>query len=112
LVTSRSVFEHRAVVTGADRHALAAGLAAVDAGQPACGVVTGVVPGTSGGGDRVVFVFPCQGPQWAGMGRDLAACCPVFAARLAECGQALAPHVAWDLLDVIAESDGAPGLDR
>ena len=40
-----------------------------------------------------------------------AASSPVFAAKLAECGRALAPHVEWDLSEVIAEADGAPALD-
>ena len=110
LVTTRSVFEHRAVVIGADREGLAAGLAAVAAGQPAASVVTGVIPAAGAG--RVVFVFPGQGGQWAGMGRDLAAASPVFAGRLAECGRALAPYVDWDLGQVLAGADGAPGLDR
>ena len=35
LATTRSAFEHRAVITGAGRDELAAGLAAVAAGQPA-----------------------------------------------------------------------------
>jgi acyl transferase domain-containing protein len=84
LASGRSVFEHRAVVTGAGREELAAGLAAVAGGVPGAGVVSGVVP--AGGAGRVVFVFPGQGSQWAGMGRELAACSPVFAARLAQCG--------------------------
>ncbi|HEY2261431.1 MAG TPA: type I polyketide synthase, partial [Streptosporangiaceae bacterium] len=105
LATSRSVFEHRAVITGDGP----AGLAALAAGEPAAGVVTGSVP--AGGAGRVVFVFPGQGAQWAGMGRELAAASPVFAARLAECGRALARHVDWDLLDVIAGAPGAPGLE-
>ena len=110
LATTRSVLEHRAVVTGGSREELAAGLAAVAAGQPATGVVTGTaVPGGQG---KVVLVFPGQGGQWAGMGRDLVASCPVFAARLAECGAALAPYVDWDLAGVLAGADGAPGLDR
>src|ERR1700721_4261704 len=83
------------------------GLAAVAAGGPAAGVVTGV----AGDPGRVVFVFPGQGGQWAGMGRDLAAACPVFAARLAECGVALAPYVDWDLAQVLSGADGAPGLE-
>jgi acyl transferase domain-containing protein/NADPH:quinone reductase-like Zn-dependent oxidoreductase/acyl carrier protein len=108
LAVSRSVFEHRAVVTGTGRAELAAGLAAVAAGQPAAGVVTGAVP--AGGPGKVVFVFPGQGGQWAGMGRDLARCCPVFAARLAECGRALAPNVDWDLEQVLAGAgDARPG---
>ena len=110
LAVTRSVFGHRAVVTGTDREELAAGLVAVAAGEPAANVVTGVVP--VGDPGRVVFVFPGQGGQWAGMGREMAGCCPVFAARLAECGRALARHVGWDLEQVLAGADGAPGLDR
>jgi acyl transferase domain-containing protein/thioesterase domain-containing protein/acyl carrier protein len=109
LVTTRSVFGHRAVVIGADRTGLAAGLAAVTAGDPAAGVVTGVADAAGRG--RVVFVFPGQGGQWAGMGRELAAVSPVFAARLAECGQALAGYVDWDLREVLAGAAGAPGLE-
>ena len=110
LATTRSALEHRAVVTGGSREELAAGLAAVAAGQPATGVVTGTaVPGGQG---KVVLVFPGQGGQWAGMGRDLAEHCPVFADRLAQCGAALAPYVDWDLAGVLAGADGAPGLDR
>ena len=60
----------------------------------------------------MVFVFPGQGGQWAGMGRDLAASSPVFAARLAECSRALASYVDWSLDDVLAGAPGAPGLDR
>ena len=65
LATTRSVFEYRAVVTGGTREELAAGLAAVAAGEPAAGVVTGACAGRAG---RAVFVFPGQGGQWAGMG--------------------------------------------
>ncbi|QKG19188.1 type I modular polyketide synthase, MlsA1 [Actinomadura verrucosospora] len=109
LATTRSMFEHRAVVIGADRSELAAALAAVATGLPAPGVVTGEVP--AGGSDRAVFVFPGQGSQWIGMGRELAAASPVFAARLAECAAALAPLVDWSLQDVLAGADGAPGLE-
>ena len=98
LATTRSVFEHRAVVTGADREELAAGLAAVAAGEPAAGVVTGAASAAG----KTVFVFPGQGGQWAGMGRELAASSPVFASRLAECGRALAPYVDWSPEEVLA----------
>ncbi|MBO2456942.1 type I polyketide synthase [Actinomadura violacea] len=110
LVTTRSVFEHRAVVMGTDRRELAAGLAAVATGRPAGGTVTGIVPSGDDDG-RVVFVFPGQGSQWTGMGRELATSSPVFAARLAECAAALAPYADWSLHDVLAGADGAPGLE-
>ena len=110
LATTRAVFEHRAVITGSGREELAAGLAAVAAGEPAAGVVTGAVP--PGGAGRVVLVFPGQGSQWAGMGGELAGCCPVFASRLAQCSAALAPLTGWRVEDVLTGADGAPDLDR
>jgi acyl transferase domain-containing protein len=110
LATTRAVLEQRGVIIGAGLDELADGLAAVAAGEPAANVVTGTA-GPAGPG-RVVFVFPGQGSQWAGMGRELAACSPVFAARLAQCGRALAPFADWSLDDVLAGAEGAPGLER
>jgi acyl transferase domain-containing protein/acyl carrier protein len=86
LATTRSVFEHRAVITGASEEDLAAGLNAVAAGAPAAGVVTGVV--RPGGAGRVGFVFAGQGSQRAGMGAELYAASPVFAAAFDQaCGR-------------------------
>ncbi len=99
LATTRSAFEHRAVVVGASREALTAGLAAVAAGRPAPGVTTGVAASDGAG---TVFVFPGQGSQWIGMGRELLASSPVFAAKLDECAAALNPYVDWSLRDVLA----------
>ena len=78
LATTRSSFGHRAVITGTDRDDLRAGLASLAAGQPGPGVVTGVAP--PGGAVRVGFLFAGQGSQRAGMGRELHAASPVFAA--------------------------------
>ncbi|MBF6330414.1 type I polyketide synthase [Nocardia transvalensis] len=107
LATTRSVFEHRAVVVGADRAELAAGVDALSAGVDGAAVVSGVARS----GVRVVFVFAGQGSQWVGMGRELSRCCPVFAARLAECAVALAPFVDWSLTDVLSGVEGAPALE-
>ncbi|MGW2283111.1 acyltransferase domain-containing protein, partial [Streptomyces sp. NPDC001770] len=100
---------HRAVVLGSGRGELAERLAAVATGQPAPGVVTGSV--APAGVGRTVFVFPGQGSQWVGMGRELAESSPVFAARLAECGVALAPYVDWRLDDVLAGVHGFEAAD-
>ncbi|WP_028933453.1 type I polyketide synthase [Pseudonocardia spinosispora] len=110
LTVSRAALDHRAAVIGADRDALLAGLSALVAQRRDPGVTTGVA--SSGGVGGIVFVFPGQGAQWAGMGRELAASSPVFAARLAECGAALEPHVDWSLDAVLAGHEGAPGLER
>ena len=106
LAATRSVFAYRGVVLGGDREQLLAGLGALSRGESAAGVVTGTVAG----GGRVAWVFPGQGGQWVGMGRELAVASPVFAARLAECEQALAPFVSWSLSQVLAGEAGAPGL--
>ncbi|HEY7144815.1 MAG TPA: acyltransferase domain-containing protein, partial [Streptosporangiaceae bacterium] len=112
LATTRSVFEHRAVMVGTGPQDLTAGLAALAAGEPARIAASGLVASAAAADlRRTVFVFPGQGSQWAGMGAELAGVCPVFAARLAECGRALAPHVDWDLADVITGVPGAPGLE-
>ncbi|MER6130246.1 SDR family NAD(P)-dependent oxidoreductase, partial [Streptomyces sp. NPDC001795] len=80
LVATRTAFENRAVVLGADVGEFGAGLGVLASGEVAgAGVVRGAV---AGGGDRVVFVFPGQGAQWVGMGRELWDVSPVFAASM------------------------------
>ncbi|WP_443076820.1 type I polyketide synthase [Streptomyces sp. TRM 70361] len=97
---SRAGLEHRAVVLAADRESAAEGLRSVVEGVASSGVVSGgVVPGD------VVFVFPGQGSQWVGMGRELAGWSAVFRESLAECEVALEPWVDWSLLEVIEGGD-------
>ncbi|WP_410596604.1 SDR family NAD(P)-dependent oxidoreductase [Amycolatopsis sp. lyj-23] len=98
----------RAAVSGADRDELLAGLDALAGGRSTANLVRG----TASGAGKTVFVFPGQGSQWPGMALELVDAEPVFAARLAECARALAPHTGWSLLDVLRGADGAPGLDR
>ena len=109
LATTRSTFEDRAVVVGSGREELAAGLAALATGQPSTAVTTGLAPPDGAG--RVAFVFPGQGSQWLGMGRELAESSPVFKARLDECAAALAPFVDWSLDDVLAGELGFEAAD-
>ncbi|MBP2056060.1 acyl transferase domain-containing protein, partial [Streptomyces griseochromogenes] len=107
LTATRSVFEHRAVVVGTDREDLLTGMRSLAGGVPAGSVVSGVARPAA----QVAFVFPGQGSQWAAMGRELALSSPVFAARLTECEQALAPYVDWSLTEVLAGAPGAPELE-
>ncbi|WUW11067.1 SDR family NAD(P)-dependent oxidoreductase [Streptomyces sp. NBC_01465] len=109
LVKTRSLFEHRHVVIGADRDALLAALDAVAAGdEPApAGVVSGVAKPVG----RTVFVFPGQGAQWVAMGRELWETSPVFADELRACAQALEPWVSWSLIDTVCGGPEAADLE-
>ncbi|WP_455709634.1 type I polyketide synthase [Micromonospora haikouensis] len=102
LATTRSTFDHRAAVVGADAGELLAGLDALAAGQPAGNLVTGTVTGSGAG---PVFVFPGQGAQSARMAAGLVGRTPVFDAKLAECQRALAPHLDVDLVSVLTGDD-------
>ncbi|MFI9011035.1 SDR family NAD(P)-dependent oxidoreductase [Actinosynnema sp. NPDC053489] len=84
-LAGRAAFPHRAAILGAD-----------------------VVSGVAGTPDRTVFVFPGQGAQWVGMGRELYASEPVFRDAIDACGRALTPHVDWSLVEVLDGGD----LDR
>ncbi|MFY1636765.1 SDR family NAD(P)-dependent oxidoreductase [Solwaraspora sp. WMMB335] len=73
LATSRARFGHRAAVVAADRDALLDGLAEISVGRGLTGrPVTG----------RTAVLFTGQGAQRTGMGLDLAATFPAFAAAL------------------------------
>ncbi|MCZ7438222.1 SDR family NAD(P)-dependent oxidoreductase [Micromonospora sp. WMMC241] len=107
LVASRGRHEHRAVVVAADNGTAAAGLAAVEAGEPSPYALTGAA-----GSGKLAFLFPGQGVQRAGMGRELYAAYPAFAAAFDEVCAAFGPLLDRPLRDVVFTSDDAALLDR
>ncbi|MCW5252033.1 type I polyketide synthase [Streptomyces sp. SHP 1-2] len=107
LATTRTPFAERAVVVGEDPAELITALDALSCGASH----TGAVRGTATAPAQPVFVFPGQGSQWAGMAVALLDTSEVFRDRIASCGRALAPHVAWDLEGVLRGADDAPPLE-
>ena len=107
-LAGRARFENRAVLLGGDREELLADLEALGNGEP----VECATLGVAREGSDVVFLFPGQGSQWEGMARELLDGSPVFAGRMSECADALAPYVDWCPVDVLRGVQGAPGLDR
>ena len=101
LATTRSEFEHRAVLVGADREALLVELAGLAAGKPGAGAVVGRA-GTTG---KTVFVFPGQGAQRPGMGAELYRRFPVFAQAFDEAAAMLEGHLRLPLRDVMWGDD-------
>ena len=113
-----------ATVCARDRDQAVAGLRALAAGQDSRwggGAASGarVGPGT-------VFVYSGQGSQWAGMGRQLLADEPAFAAAVAELEPVFVEQVGFSLRQVLATGEpvsrdcpdsagaggGAVGADR
>ncbi|WUU35760.1 SDR family NAD(P)-dependent oxidoreductase [Streptomyces sp. NBC_00659] len=108
LATGRARFDHRAVVLGSDRDALVEALGAVAEERESLGVVRGTVAAEGG----VVFVFPGQGSQWAGMAAGLLDSSEVFARSVEDITAVLDPLLDWSVKDVLRQSPDAPSLER
>ncbi|MGK5517871.1 type I polyketide synthase [Micromonospora sp. URMC 107] len=101
---NRAGLEHRAVVLAGDADDLLAGLRALAAGEPTGTVTTGA----SAPRGKVAFLFSGQGAQRAGMGRELYAAFPVFAAALDEVCAQLDPLLPRALREVLFAGAGTP----
>ncbi|MFF4568534.1 type I polyketide synthase [Streptomyces sp. NPDC001410] len=105
----RTPHEHRAAVVAQTAEEAADRLSRWLADGAGPGVVTGRTSSEIGSG--TVFVFPGQGSQRPGMGRELMEQCPVFRAAVTECDEAMRR---WRTGSVIEEIHGFRGdeLDR
>ncbi|WP_395292967.1 type I polyketide synthase [Kitasatospora hibisci] len=108
LATSRADLDHRAVVLGADRTELLAGLDALQRGGSAPQLVRG--PGPRGG--RLAFLFTGQGAQRAGAGRELHGRFPVFATELDRVCALLAERTGLPVREVLLAEEGSPEAER
>ncbi|WP_037844351.1 acyltransferase domain-containing protein, partial [Streptomyces sp. NRRL F-5126] len=73
-------------------------LTALQDGRPSPHLVTGPTDHHSRVPGKIAFVFPGQGSQWPGMGRELLETSSVFRTHMQACADALAPHTDWSLL--------------
>jgi len=109
LATTRTAFDHRAVVLGRDRAELVAGLDHLVAGtRPEAGGFPVVVTGTAVRG-RTAVLFAGQGGQRTGMGTELYRTFPAYARAFDEVRAELLRIDGVDVAAVIA-GEGEPGL--
>ena len=106
----RSHHEHRLAVAARSREEVAAALEAFSRGESPAGLFRGKVPRE--GRPRVVFVFPGQGSQWAGMGRALLEEEPVFRESLEACEPLVRRHGGFSLFDALAAPEETSRLDE
>jgi len=103
----RSSGAYRLAAPAGSRAAAAAALEAWLAGQTDSGVASR--PGGARSRPKLVFVFPGQGSQWLGMGRQLHATEPAFRAALERCDAAVARH---SDVSIVRELFAPPGESR
>nr|AEC13080.1 fosB [Streptomyces pulveraceus] len=106
LATTRSQFEQRAALIGADRAGLTEALSALASGSGHPSLVRGQV--TTG---RTAFLFSGQGSQRPGAGRELYASYPVFAAAVDEACAVFDPLLGRSLREVMFAGPGSEGAE-
>jgi acyl transferase domain-containing protein/acyl carrier protein len=60
---------------------------------------------------RIVWVFPGQGPQWCGMGRQLLAGEPAFRTAVERCDEIFRSLAGWSLVEELSHQDDPALLD-
>lgn len=92
----RNHLEYRATLIGSNRNEIEAALETLATGDSSPNIIEGkaalVTP-------KVVFVFPGQGSQWVGMGRQLSREEPAFRDALVACDQAIRKEAGYSILE-------------
>lgn len=93
----RSHHPHRMLVVGETTAQMIERLEAFLAGETRSGLVSGRTQASLAG--RVVFVFPGQGSQWLGMGRELVEREGAFRESIEQCDSVIRAEAGWSLLE-------------
>ncbi len=61
---------------------------------------------------KIAFVFPGQGSQWIGMGRELLRSSPVFREAIERCDRAIERETGWRVSDVLDDSASEAAFEQ
>ncbi|WP_308789574.1 SDR family NAD(P)-dependent oxidoreductase [Polyangium mundeleinium] len=103
----RSHLTHRLAIVGNSREQIAETLEAFGRGEEPTAIAHGTSPLSA---PKVVFVFPGQGSQWVGMGRQLLAEEPVFRETIEACDAALRPECGLSVVDELRAEEARSRL--
>lgn len=106
----RSHHKHRLALVVSSHEELADKLVAYLRMETRAGMSSG--ERLEGSRPKIAFVFPGQGTQWTGMGRDLFDTEPVFRAAIERCEKALREHVDWSLIDELMADESRSRLSK
>ncbi|MDN3658658.1 SDR family NAD(P)-dependent oxidoreductase [Ferruginibacter paludis] len=106
----RSEYDYRLAAIGHSRKELCASLESFLRGEQAPFLFHGsMVPNRQ---PRLVFVFPGQGGQWCGMGRELLQQEPVFYKTIERIDQAMQAYCTWSLMNELRSEQSESRLDE
>ena len=106
----RSHFEYRLATVGQTHADIAAGLSAFLKGESQSGLsfnLNGLLSPR-----KIAMVFPGQGGQWIGMGKQLLEQEPVFRAAMERCEAAIQQYADWSLLEELARPEAESRLEE
>ncbi|HRI68674.1 MAG TPA: SDR family NAD(P)-dependent oxidoreductase, partial [Polyangium sp.] len=97
LATTRSAMEHRLAIAATSCEGLSGALDEIARGQTPLDAVRGTTIGSKS--SKVAFVFPGQGSQWVGMGRQLSREEPAFRNAITVCDEAIRKEAGFSVID-------------
>ena len=109
LLTTRSIMERRCAFAVASREGLCEGLKAIASEEAGTGAE---VVETLGARPKVAFVFPGQGSQWLGMGRQLLGEENAFREAMAACDRAIFTETGWSVVEELQASAEKSRLEQ
>jgi acyl transferase domain-containing protein/acyl carrier protein len=102
----RAHHDHRSAIIGNSYEDLVERLANIERNETRSSWVAQSAP------SKIAFIFPGQGSQWVGMGRQLLEREPVFHAALERFAVALRPLVDWSLIEQLLADDAHSRFDE